>query len=223
MAEERLETLEVEANNGEEAPTTKADPQEAPATPKRATVASLKKELDEFKQDINNDVLSWIGELDIRLEGLETTTATHNGALLGDVKTRLDIIEKEQLSDRQNVAADIADRLDAVEGATGTIADVIRSHIADTEATPPMAAATAGFAMPPPQTEETIQAGSSMQAIAAKCQTMNDVLMICRAMQGDQTLTDDERKAILKTATTAASVQTTSGLQIRSGVRNIGE
>lgn len=220
MAEERLETQEV-AEESEIMKTLSDAPEvEEPTPPKRATVAGLKKELDKLKQDVESDVLQWLGELDIRLEGIETTTAEHNKALLGDVKTRLEIIEKGEPKTIIEVADNIAARLEAVEADTGTLANVMRSHITDTATTPPAAAAAAGFATPPPQTEGIWGSISDIQGIAEQAQTMTDVLLICRFLKAVPTLTDADRDATLQIATEAAGVQITQGLRIRAGVQN---
>lgn len=193
------ETLEAEEIKDGEIKIPEETPAEAPTVAKRATVASVKKGLDELKQDVEGDVLQWLGQLDVRLEDVEKRTAAHNEALLGDVKTRLD----------------------AVEGATGTLADVIRSHLNEAEEQPPAAAAAAGFTMAPMQPEEETTRTEDIRSMADVCQTMTDVLMICRYLKADPTLTDAERNEIIKLATGAANVPITQGLQIRAGVRNV--
>lgn len=222
MDKGRLETQEVEESESGEAQATEATAAAVPPVPKRPTVAGLKKELDELKQDMNRDVLEWLGQLDIRLEEVETRTAAHNEALLGDVKTRLDIIEREPLAERKDVAADIAARLDAVEGATGTLADVMRSHIADTEGPTQTPAAAAGFTMAPVQPEEETTRQDDIREIIPQCQTMTDVLMICRTLKARQNITDEERKYLLDCACQIAGVTMTQGLQIRAGIQNAG-
>lgn len=222
MAGERLETQEAEVHHGEEAQAAEAEHQKVPTVAKRATVASLKKEIDDIRDTKIHDILEWLGELDIRLEEVEKRTATHNEALLGDVKTRLDIVEKGEQKTIIEVADDVAARLEAVEAATGTIADVMRSHIADMATTPPAAAAAAESTRAPVQQIEPVPIGSDTQTIAAKCQTMTDVLMICRALQDDPTLTDADRDRVVNVACQAAGVPITHGLQIRAGVKNTG-
>lgn len=194
---------------------------EAPTVAKRATVASVKKDLDELRQDVERDVLDWLGQLDVRLEDAEKRTIKHNETLLGDVKARLDIIEKGEPKTIIEVADNTIHRIETLEEATGAIADALRYHIKYAEAKPPEAAAAAEYGKTPTQPEEPVKIGFDLQAVAAKCQTMTDVLMICRALKDDPTLTDAERNNLLKIATGAAGVQFAQGLQIRAGVRNV--
>lgn len=223
MQENELKEQFKELEGDEQVQAAQATPAAEPTVAKRATVAGLKKELDELKQDMNRDVLEWLGQLDVRLEDVEKRTATHNEALLGDVKTRLDIIEREPLAEREDVAADIAARLDAVEGATGTIAAIMKSHLRDTEGQTQTPAAAAGFAVAPVQPEGEKGRTATVLSMANACQTMADVLMICRYLKNDPKLTDEERNEILRTAAERAGVQMTQGLQIRAGVRNVAE
>ena len=220
MAEGVLETQEVEEGQGEEIQTAAAAAVPEQVTQKRATVASVKREIDGLRSDIETDVLDWLGGLDVRLEAMEKRTATHNEALLGDVKARLEIIEKGSLSDRGNVAADIAARLDTQEGAIGALVDVLRSHIDESDATKRSPADTAGFATPPEQPKEDEGRTATVSSMANVCQTMADVLMICRYLKNDPELTDEERIKVLGIAAERAGVPITQGLQIRAGVKN---
>lgn len=223
MDKGRLETQEVEESKGEGAQATQATPAAEPPVQKRATVASVKGELDALRRDVEGDVLAWLGQLDVRLEEVELRTAAHNAALLGDVKTRLEIIEAESLSGRENVTAEMTARLEAVEGGIGTLADVMRSHITDTEGLPQSPAAAAGFAAPPEQPAGETTRTEDIEAMANVCQTMTDVLLVCRYLKNDPDLTDADRNRILSAATRAANVPITQGLQIRAGVRNVAE
>lgn len=220
MDEGELETQEVEEGQGEEIQAEEEAPAATPQVQKRTTVAELKRELDAIKQNVETDVLEWLGSLDVRLENIEERTATHNEALLGDVKARLEIIEKGSLSDRGNVAADIAARLDTQEGAIGTLVDVLRSHIDESDATKRSPADTAGFATPPDRTRDEQTRIEDIQAMANVCQTMTDVLMICRYLKNDPELTDEERNKMLEIAAGQAGVPITHGLQIRAGIQN---
>ena len=216
----RLETQVVEEGTDGQIEIPEEIPEETPTVAKRATVASVKKELDALKQDVEGDVLQWLGQLDVRLEDVEKRTAAHNAALLGDVKTRLEIIEAGSLSDVANVAADIAARIDALEEASSTLTGILRSHLTDTEGQPPAAAAAAGPTMAPTQQASETTQTNDIREIAAHCQTMADVLLICRILKADPTLTDADRDEILQIATGAAGVPITQGIRIRAGVQN---
>lgn len=220
MGNGELETQEVEESKDGEIKIPEETPAEIPYVAKRATVASVKKDIDALRKDVEKDVYEWLGQLDIRLENAEVRTIKHNEALLGDVKTRLGIIEQGSLSDRENVANDITKRIEAAESAIGTIVDALRSHIKGTEELPPEAAAAAEYGETPIQPVEERTRTEDIKAQADVCQTMTDVLLICRFLKADPTLTDEERNEILKIATRAADVQVTQGLQIRAGVRN---
>jgi len=220
MAEEKQETQEVEEDQGEEIKTAAAAAVPEQVTQKRATVASVKREIDGLRSDIETDVLDWLGNLDVRLEAMEKRTAQHNEALLGDVKARLEIIEKGSLSDRGNVAADINNRITATEDAIGTLAGALRSIIDEPEAVQRSPAETAGSATPPEQPTVARDRVENLEAIATVAQTMNDVLMICRGLKRDDTVSDEARNRILNVATRAAGVPITHGLQIRAGVNN---
>jgi len=170
------------------------------AKPKRPTVAGLKKELDELKADVEESVLSWLGELAIRLEK----------------------IEEGSLSDRTDVAADISARLDNQDAAIGALADALRSHLEELAATPQPPETELEFAQPPQQRAGGQANVCDIAAVASVCLTMNDVLMICRALKEIPELTDTERIKIVSLACRSSGVFITPGLQIRAGVKFTG-
>lgn len=219
---EILETQEVEESTDGQIEIPEDIPEETPTVAKRATVASVKKELDTLKQDVEGDVLQWLGQLDVRLEEVEKRTAAHNGALLGDVKTRLEILEREEQKTIIEVADDVAARINALEEASSTLTGILRSHLTDTGGQPPAAAAAAGPTMAPTQPRVARGRVENLETIAAVAQTMNDVLMICRGLQRDDTISDEDRIRIVNVACDRAGVPMTQGLQIRAGVKDLG-
>lgn len=214
-----------------------------PPVRRRITSAQVKKELDELKADIDKDVLDWLGQLDIKLEGLEATTATHNKTLLGDVKTRLDILDKGIVTLQGNQSelmkayqalqrdvdgipatpepTDLNLRMVSIEEATATLADAVRSLAKDAAATPQPAAAELEFAQPPEVTVGELATKGDIAAMASVCLTMTDVLMICRLLKLKQSLSDGDRTYLLSIASRAAGVPLSPGLQIRAGVQNV--
>lgn len=220
MAEEKQETQVVPEDPEEEIKTAAVAAVPEQVTQKRATVASVKREIDGLRNDVETDVLDWLGNLDVRLEAMEKRTAQHNKALLGDVKARLERIETGTLADRENVAADINNRVKAAEVAIGTLAVTMRSLIDEPEAVQRSPADAAGFAAPPDRTQDEKTRIEDIQTMANVCQTMTDVLMICRYLKNDPELTDEERIRVLEMAAGQAVVPITQGLQIRAGVKN---
>jgi len=222
MAEQELVEI-FDKTDYDEKGNIKLPPQpRAAAKPTRPTVAGLKKELDELKADVEESVRSWLGELEIRLEALEKGTAKHNEALLSDVKTRLDILDQGSLSDRADVAADISARLDNQDTAIGALANALRSHLEELAATPPEPAQELEFAQPPQRAYDEQTRTEHIAGMANVCQTMADVLLICRYLKEDPELTDAERTEILNIACRSSGVIIAPGLQIRAGVKFSG-
>jgi len=170
------------------------------AKAKRPTVAGLKKELDELKADIDNDILGWLGELAIRLEKTEEGTAKHNEALLSDVKMRLDILDQAVMR--------LSDALPTIGTAIAELQQPPETEIE--------------FAQPPQPTAGGQVWGSDIEAVASTCLTMNDVLMICRALKDAPEIPDKDKTQILNTACRSSGVILTPGLQIRAGVKFTG-
>jgi hypothetical protein len=190
--------------------------------PKRPTVAGLKKDIEDIESYIENEILAWLGELAARLEKLE----------------------EGSLSDRADVAADIAARLDNQDAAIGALADALRTYgegIADwgsrmeecedsilslrttnVDIQESAKHTELEFAQPPVQPALGAVQPSSIAAVASVCQTMNDVLMICRTLKEVVELSDAERNEILHIACRASGVVITPGLQIRAGVKFTG-
>lgn len=220
MAEEKQETQVVPEDPEEEIKTAAVAAVPEQVTQKRATVASVKREIDGLRNDVETDVLDWLGNLDVRLEAMEKRTAQHNEALLGDVKARLEILEREEKKTIIEVADDVAARINALEDATDKTVQILRSHITDTGGQPPAAAAAAGPTMAPTQPAGETTQTNDIREIAAHCQTMADVLLICRMLKARQNITDEERSHILDCACQIAGVTMTQGLQIRAGVKN---
>lgn len=192
-----------------------------PPTRKRTTIADLKKELEELRRDIDKDILTWIGELDVRLEGLEATTATHNKTLLSDVKNRLDALENAPTHLQPSFVPDITARMEMLENAIATLADAIKEIAADDAAPPPAAAEEIEFAAPPQQPAGEPIHAADIETVAAVAKNMTDVLMICRALAAATNTSDAERIRILDYACTRAKVLVTPGLQIRAGIRYV--
>lgn len=170
-----------------------------PPVRKRLTVADLKKELDELKADVDESVIGWLGELAVRLETLETTTATLNRTLLGDVKTRLD----------------------TTETGIGRLSDALRSLLEEATDQQQPPEHEIEFAQPPQQRAGGTVDVSGIAAIANVCLSMVDVLMVTRALKEVPELSDDERNEILDIACRSSGVIIAPGLQIRAGVMNV--
>jgi len=192
------------------------------AKAKRPTVAGLKKELDELKADIEESILSWLGELAARLEAIES-------------------IGPENIP---SYVSDSTERFEKIETAIGALSDALRSHLNEPAATPQQPETELEFAQPP-QTQASGQARdgdigslkqtyppqpmtsgavdvSGIAAIANVCLTMSDVLIVTRALKEIPELIDAERIEILNLACRSSGVILTPGLQIRAGVRFMG-
>lgn len=174
-------------------------PAEAPIR-RRMTVADLKKELDGMKADMEDNVLSWLGELAVRLEELEQVPT----------------------NDLEDVASNMKARLDNQDAAIGALADVVRSHFEEVAATPPEPAQEIEFAQPPQPTAGGQTRAGDIAEVASVCQTMTDVLMICRALASNPEISDQERRDTLAIACRSSGVILAPGLQIRAGVKYSG-
>jgi hypothetical protein len=192
------------------------------AKPKRQTVAGLKKDLEDMESYIENEILAWLGELAVRLEGLETTTATHNSVLLGDVKTRLDNQDAAigALADALRTCGEgIADWGSRMEECEDSITSLQTANVDIQESAEHT---ELEFAQPPVQMAGGTADISDIGVVASVCQTMTDVLTITRALKEVPELTDAERNEILYIAGRASGVVITPGLQIRAGVKFTG-
>jgi len=200
MDEQELDKQFQEMEGDTQVQAAEAATTEAPPPKKRPTVAGLKKELDDLKADVEESVLSWLGEL----------------------ATRLDALEKGFLADAPPVWSEIDRRLTNQDAAIGALSDALRSHLEEPAATPQQPETEIEFAQPPQQRAGGAVELSSIAAIASVFLTMNDVLMICRALKEVPELTDLERNEILNIAGEISGVEISSGLKIRAGVRNVG-
>jgi len=213
----------------------------APPVRRRVTTADLKKRIDSLENDIEKDVLDWLGNLDTRLESLEATTAKHNDTLLSDVKTRLDILERFRTEDLPMVVTNVNEKIKAMETAIGALADAVRQigegtalwgsrieeaedltnemmrHQLQPQETP--LKPEIEFAKPPTATPDQLTQAGEIAAVASVCLTMNDVLMITRALKDATGLPDLQRVEILNIACRSAGVEYTDGLRIRAGVK----
>jgi uncharacterized coiled-coil protein SlyX len=194
----------------------------APPVRRRITTAQVKKELDALKSDIEKDVLDWLGNLDTRMESLEATTAKHNATLLSDVKVRLDVLDKaiailqSNQSELMKAYTEQQQTIDAVTGSVNTIHDAV------IELSEQPAATEIEFAKPPAAIPDSPVQTADIAAVASACLTMNDVLMICRALRDSPDTELMDKNEILNIACRSAGVEVTHGLQIRAGVHDTG-
>ena len=173
-----------------------------PAAPirRRMTVRDVKKELDGMKTDMEENVLSWLGELAVRLDKLEGAGVENLPEFVPDINARLD----------------------NQDAAIGALADALRSRPEEVAATPPTPQTEIEFAQPPQQTAGGQTRAGDITSVASVCQSMGDVLMICRALKADTGTTNQERNDILAIACRSSGVILAPGLQIRAGVKFTG-
>jgi phosphoribulokinase len=156
------------------------------------------------------------------MESLEATTAKHNATLLSDVKGRLDIIDSIGLENLPSFISDTTERFQKLEEATATLTIAVRSLIEDVATTPQPAATEIEFAKPPAAIPDSPVQTADIAAVASACLTMNDVLMICRALRDSPDTELMDKNEILNIACRSAGVEVTHGLQIRAGVHDTG-
>ena len=207
---------------------------------KRASVADLKKQIDELEQDINITVFEAIGTLATRIEAIETNAISDRVHVNQDILERIGALEKGFLADSPPVWGEIDRRLVAMENATGALADAMR-QISEGAALwgvrmeecedmiagmskdrpitqEPTTKSEIEFASPP-QTPVPIRAWiGDIEAVARVCLNMNDILMVCRALKAAGAMSDDNRIEILQVACRQAGETMTPGLQIRAGI-----
>ena len=212
----------------------------APPVRRRTTMADLKKQIETLEHDLNAVLLRRDAWLDDRLKALETGSLSDRADGAADIGKRIDALEKGFLADAPPAWGEIDRRLTATETATGTLADAIRDRIEAMalysvrmeEIEDMLMSSTLDtrdreesaehqeleFAPPPtPTPTQPAQAGD-IAMIANVCLTMNDVLMICRALKKSPTLSDMDKTAILNIACNSADVPPTYGMQVRAGV-----
>jgi len=202
----------------QEAPEGMAPEMAEPVKKKRVTVADLQKEIDQIREDPIPKLAEWCGELDARLEALEERTAKHSATLLSDVKTRLDVLDKSTpiLSDNQatllKTHIQMQDDLNVIAENVSLMQDAIIALQEIPEHT------ELEFATPPAQPAGRQPLISDIEKVASVCLTMNDVLMICRALKETAGWEDWEKIAILNIACKAAGVDDAISLRIRAGI-----
>lgn len=215
-----------------------------PPKQKRPTVASVKKDVSDLESYIENDVLAWCGQLDVRIEKLEERSVKHNETLLSDVEMRIEAIEAATgaLADAvRKYGEGIALWNARMEECEDLISELQRTWTTSQETLPGQ---ELEFAQPPEQTAggqaregdigslkqtyppQQMAGGqintSDIAAVAGVCLNMTDVLMICRALKESPKLTDQERNDILNIACKSSGVIIVPGLQIRAGMRFSG-
>ena len=210
---------------------------------KRVTTAQLQKELNDIKTDLDEGALSWLGELDSRLNHLEAKMNDVPNTFAADITARIEALEKGSLADACDAWGKIDSRLEAMENATGALADAMRQisegaalwgvrmeecedSINDmrTNRVIPDAAPmkpVIEFAKPPESIEATQPVMSELAAVADICLTMNDILMITRALKAAGELDDAGRMHVLRIACGRAGETMTPGLQIRAGIKYV--
>jgi len=216
------------------------DETQKPEKKKRVTVAELQKEIEELQTNVLSEMAPWCGELDARLEALEERTAKHNDTLLSDVKTRLDMLDKSMsiLSDNQAVLLkqhlEHEERIDEVltagEAMTSAFEKLheipaVPEIEFDVRPEPPAGGQSQAYdvgslrkSYPPAQPAGGQVTADDIATVACVCLTMNDVLMICRALKEAEHIPDQEKIWILNVACRAAGVSDTPGLRIRAGI-----
>jgi len=220
-------------------------PQAATAPPvrRRTTVADLKKELADLKNTISVDVLAWCGQLDNRLDQIEQHTISDRVRVNKDFLSRIDALENAAAQKPDSAVTNVTDRLTALENGIGALADAIRSTaegaalwgvrmeecedaIHDLRTTSSVEESHGRqeeieFAKPPAVDHEIPVHIADIAAIADVCLTLNDILMICRALKEMTDITDTEKNEILNIACTRAGEAVTPGMRIRAGIKYV--
>jgi len=190
----------------------------APPVRRRVTTAQVKKDLSDLESYIENEVLAWCGQLDTRLDKIEHEEEPQIKQALAYLQKQIERLEKTQNTDTPTSGGEIDRRLLAIEGATAALADAVRAIIADVQDLQPEPTEEIVFAKPPTTTPDQLSLVGDITAVATVCLTMNDVLMITRALANAKDLSDLQRVEILKIACRSAGVEITTGLQTRAGV-----
>lgn len=215
----------------------------APPVRKRITAAQVQKELDELTELVNVGIFSWLEKLDTQVRHFENAEAEKPDVSHQDITARLEGLDKGIVTLQGNQSelikayqalqrdvdvipatpepTDLNLRMVSIEEATATLADAVRSLAKDAAATPQPAAAELEFAQPPEATVGKLATKDDIAAVASVCQTMADVLLICRVLKAMPSLTDGERTYLLSIASRAAGVPLSPGLQIRAGVKSV--
>jgi len=189
-----------------------------PAKKKRVTVAELQKEIEELQTNVLSEMAPWCGELDARLDKIEDANAQTPIIETPMLEARLEAIEKSMpiLSDNQAVLLkqhlEHEERLNQQHDADLELQYQIENLTKIPEPT------ELEFAKPPsPHARSTPTAGD-IESVACVCQTMADVLMICRALKDAVGISDQDKIHILNLACKAAGIDDALGLRIRAGV-----
>ena len=194
----------------------------AAAKKKRITVADLNKTMDELTELVDTDIYGWLDKLDIRMRHFENAEA-ENLPLTSSITTeRFKRLEDFIGNSTVKEITELKARLDALEGAIGAIADAFRLHLEEVSGEQPAAAQEIEFAKPPTAAEYRLTQTGDIAAVASVCLTMNDVLMICRALRDSPDLEAMDKNEILNIACKSAGVQVTHGIQIRAGIHERG-
>jgi len=182
------ETLEV--------PEGMAPEMEVPAKKKRTTVAELQTVLTDMETFLDEGIIPAIDAHEAMLQELK------------DAPTKL----------QPAAAPDINARMDTLESALVQLAREIKTLWEGTPDIPEPPEPEIQFdRRPEPPIRWELQA-ANLATVASVCLTMNDVLMICRAMKKAPDIPDKDKIHILNIACRTAGMDDTIGLRIRAGI-----
>lgn len=190
------------------------------ARKKRVTVAELNKTIDELTELVDVNVFDWLEKLDTRVQHFENAEAEKIDTLPESVIRRFEKMEKGIAILQNDINNTLNTRLDALETAISATVHAFRQHLEEISGEQPAAAQEIEFAKPPePSAPISIRAGD-IAAVAAVCLTMNDVLLVARALRDSPNLELMDKNEILNIACQSAGIDNSHGLQIRAGIHD---
>lgn len=194
---------------------------EATARKKRVTVADLANDFKTLEAFIDEEIIPAIDMQEGKIQALTAKGTTT-------------VIE---------MADDITTRLEALETANGALVDAMRSHIEETAnlavtvdecenqvnemmkiqaiSRKLFTESELDFTTPPAQPAGGPEMECDIAVVASVCNTLADVLTVCRALREKPDMTDESKIKVLTVACWAADVDETIGLRIRAGIASI--
>jgi hypothetical protein len=114
-------------------------------------------------------------------------------------------------------------KLDNQDEAIGALANALQQHLEEAAAAPPEQEQELEFAQPPAHPEPVTATKGDIESVASVCQSLTDVLMVCRALKAVPNMTDEDRLYILQVACRMAGEPITNGIKIRAGIKYVAE